>query len=270
MHADRFYLGVHRPNWVTLPEFRGVPLFLSRRQIEDRIKTLPSRAVTRWALDSGGYTELDGRGEWSTTPQRYVDDVRRYADGLGMMDWASPQDWMCEPWILKNTGLTVEQHQNLTVENFATLRYLAPEIAWTPVLQGWSLKDYDRCAKLYEVCGFDLSSMDVVGVGSVCRRQSTEEIGEVFTHLHDELGLTNLHGFGVKAAGLTRYADKLKSSDSMAWSLRARWAEKTRRDQGLFGSTAECPKKTCGNCPHFAIAWRESILAKLDQGDAHE
>jgi hypothetical protein len=36
----------------------------------------------------------------------YAGLVARYAEEIGGMDWAAPQDWMCEPWIIEKTGLS--------------------------------------------------------------------------------------------------------------------------------------------------------------------
>ncbi|MFI7680961.1 hypothetical protein ACIBVP_45325, partial [Actinophytocola sp. NPDC049390] len=46
----KFYLGVHQPIWLTrVPD---IPLLVSHRRLGHR-RTLP-RAITEWALDSGG------------------------------------------------------------------------------------------------------------------------------------------------------------------------------------------------------------------------
>ena len=65
--------------------------------------------------------------------------VRRYRDEIGGLEWAAPMDWMCEPFMLAKTGLTVAEHQARTVANYLELRSLAPELPFVPVLQGWSL-----------------------------------------------------------------------------------------------------------------------------------
>lgn len=62
----------------------------------------------------------------------------------------------------------------------------------------------------------------LVGLGSVCRRQSTAEIGIIAGTLH-AMGL-KLHGFGVKREGLARYGHCLSSSDSMVlYPVRCCW-----------------------------------------------
>lgn len=119
-----FYLGSPEPSWLGRDEFCDeprVPLFVSHRRLA-RLKTLP-RARTSWALDSGGFTELSMYGDWTLHAVDYAKIVRRYYDQIGCMEWAAPQDWMCEPWILEKTGRTIQDHQLRTVANYADLRY---------------------------------------------------------------------------------------------------------------------------------------------------
>lgn len=249
-----FYLGVHRAYWLAEA---GVPLFVSHRVLST-YKTLP-QAIAPWALDSGGFTELKLYGEWRTTPEEYVAAVRRYRDEVGMLDWASPQDWMNEPSMLAKTGLTVREHQRRTVENLLRLRDLAPELPFVPVLQGWEPDDYRHCTDMYELAGVDLEDEPLIGVGTVCRRQDTKS-GKAVLDALAPLGL-NLHGYGVKVTGLLAFGNALTSSDSMAWSYRARMVERDRRRGTAPPKT--CPKSNCANCLHFALEWREELLNRL-------
>lgn len=251
MDASDFYLGTHRPTW--LWNVTDVPLFISHRVLRDR-KTLFPRATTRWALDSGGFTELNLYGEWKTTPEEYITAVRRYNDELGSLAWASPQDWMCEPWVIAKTGLSVAEHQARTVENYLALRDIAPDLPFIPVLQGWELSDYHAHADAYAAAGVDLTIQPTVGIGSVCRRQATGQIAGIFDALRAR-GL-RMHGFGVKSAGLSLYADQLVSADSLAWSYGAR--------QDAMRGVRHCAKKTCANCLHYALSWRERVLRGLE------
>jgi hypothetical protein len=239
----KFYLGTHMSNWLGTVD---VPLFVSHRRLLKR-KRFP-RAVTVWALDSGGFTELKLFGGWRTTEADYIQAVRRYRDEIGLLEWASPMDWMCEPFMLSKTGLTVREHQQRTVENFLSLRTAAPDLPFIPVLQGWEESDYHQCVDIYSSAGIDLSTLPLVGIGSVCRRQHTKEIGQIISGIAQR-GIS-LHGFGVKQLGLQKYAWALASADSMAWSYRA------RNRPALPGHT----HKSCGNCPTFALQWRERVL----------
>lgn len=240
----KFYLGTHETAW--LKRFQ-VPLFVSHRRLR-RHKRLPV-AVGGWALDSGGYSELDLYGRWRTTEPEYIEAVARYSEEIGNLAWAAPMDWMCEPSILAKTGLTIREHQERTVSNYLRLRGHGPFI---PVLQGWTLGDYERCVELYETAGVDLTDQALVGVGSVCRRQSTVEIGLIMRTL--AVPGIRLHGFGVKTKGLARYGTVLTSADSMAWSSAA------RRDPPLPG----CTHQSCQNCSRYAMQWRHGLLAKSE------
>ena len=166
------------------------------------------------------------------------------------MEWAAPMDWMCEPFIIEKTGLSVREHQERTVSNYLDLRDQGPFI---PVLQGWDLSDYEACVELYASAGVDLTVVPVVGVGSVCRRQGTWDIGRVMATLSG-MGI-RLHGFGVKKQGLVLCARYLTSADSMAWSYAA------RRDWPLPG----CAHKRCANCSRYALRWRDELLAPSAQ-----
>lgn len=243
-----FYLGAHMPNWLPLA---SMPLMVSRRRLMAR-KTFP-RARQGWFLDSGGFTELDLHGGWSLPARQYVDEVRRYRDEIGSMAHASPQDWMCEPWIVRKTGLSVAEHQRRTIENFLELRTLAPEIPWVPVLQGWRLADYLDHLEQYAAAGIHLALWPLVGVGSVCRRQSTEEAAIILGALKAQ-GL-RLHGFGFKTQGLLRCSSLLASSDSMAWSMDA------RRSAPLPG----CTHQNCANCLTWAEQWHTRLLATISR-----
>lgn len=243
----RFYLGTHIEGWLARTD---VPLFVSHRRLARR-RTLP-QAAGRWALDSGGFTELSMHGRWQTSPESYVAAVRRYRDEIGGLDWAAPQDWMCEPWMLAKTGLSVTEHQQRTITSVLNLRASAPDLPFVPVLQGWAIDDYLNCIDLYTDAGVDLTLEPTVGLGSVCRRQSTSEIHDICAALAAH-GL-RLHGFGIKTSGLGRYGRHLQSADSMAWSYGA------RRNPPLPGHT----HKSCANCLPWALRWRDRTLRALD------
>lgn len=98
--------------------------------------------------------------------------------------------------------------------------------------------------------GVDLASLPTVGLGSVCRRQSSSEIAAIVTALAGR-GI-QLHGFGVKITGLRRYGHLLTSFDSMAWSYAA------RRSPALPGCQTH---RNCANCLHYAARWRHRVLA---------
>jgi hypothetical protein len=247
----RFYLGTHQPQWLN---FADVPLFVSRRTLPKR--KFP-RAKKRWIRDGGGFTELDLFGGWTIEPRPFAEETRLHMREIGNMERAAPQDWMCEPWILGKTGLTIQEHQRRTVNNYVELMTIAPDVPWMPVLQGWGMCDYLRCVEMYQRAGVDLHAQPLVGVGTVCRRQATSEAVEILTALAG-LGL-RLHGFGFKLTGLENAAPVLASADSMAWSYAARRSPKH----------PDCIKegakhKNCANCWRYASDWYDRVCGVVD------
>src|SRR5579859_3032474 len=254
-----FYLGTHQPSWLWNPA-ASFPLFVSHRALS-RYKAFRS-ATHGWALDSGGFTELSQYGGWRTIPAAYAEAVARYDAEIGKLEWASPQDWMCEPWIIHGgngapgTHLSVGEHQRRTVANFLELQALWPQVSdsecpFMPVLQGWTIGDYLHCADRYAAAGVKLAEYPVVGVGSVCRRQGTVFAAALVEMLSPDLAL---HAFGVKTQGLLTFGHQLTSADSMAWSYNG------RRSPPLPGHT----HKNCANCLEYAVMWRSALLDRVE------
>ncbi len=210
------------------------------------------KATCKWALDSGGFSELSLFGEWKTSLRTYILAVDRAADEIGGLQWAAQQDWMCEPFMLAKTGLSIAQHQRNTVRNYQQLMDVAPHLPWVPVLQGYALNDYLAHEDMFRRAGVRLARLPLVGIGSVCRRQHTIEAATIIRAVA-ALGIS-LHGFGLKEQALRRVADVVKSADSMAWSFTAR-REKIR----LPGH----PHQNCANCLPYALQWREQLLERI-------
>lgn len=240
----RFWLGIHETSWAASRV--GVPVMMSRRRLE---KQRPRRCSVPWVMDSGGFTELAKFDGWTIGPEQYADDVRRWSARLNGLEWCAPQDWMCEPEMVERTGLSVIEHQDRTLANFVAL--LAEELPVIPVLQGYTLADYVRHVADYQDEGIDLTTAPLVGLGSVCRRENTDEIAEIVTVLHD-LGVTRLHGFGCKAGALSRVGHILASADSMAWS-------KAGKERGPCTHL----RSRCANHLHYALTWRSDVLASV-------
>lgn len=241
-----FYLGgdVQALTW-------GVPVMVSHGRLRTR-KRLP-RATAPWVCDSRGFTELSSNGRWTIPARQYATALRRYAQEVGQLVWASPQDWMCEPFIVRKTGLTVTEHLARTVESVHQMRaLLAGQVHIIPVLQGYVLLDYLRCVDLYAAHGIDLRAEPVVGLGSVCRRQATDEIHTIVSVL-SAMDI-KLHGFGVKTAAIEAVGPLLESADSEAWSYGAR-----RR----IVHCAHGLVRWAANCRLCALDWRDDVLSRL-------
>jgi hypothetical protein len=145
-------------------------------------------------------------------------------------------DWMCEPFMVNRTGLSVNEHLARTVANYLEL---APDVI--PVVQGYEPRDYDRCIAMYQREGVDLAAMPVVGIGSVCKRSRLRETIRLLRYLSD-YGI-RFHGFGLKGTTYRALRGLLASADSMAWSYNAR----------MNGGNA--------NGLEDALAWRARLLA---------
>jgi hypothetical protein len=238
-------------------EKTNVDLFISIRQLRKR-KKKKFQQRGKIAIDSGGFTELSMFGEWKTTSNEYIEDLKNLIE-LGLeIEWASPQDWMVEEHILKKTGLTIKDHQRKTIENFIELREKCNFVHIIPVLQGQTLQDYFDHFEMYEMKNIDLRSEKIVGVGSVCRRQKTDEIGKIIKGLSSK-GI-KIHGFGVKSGGIKKYGSYLYSSDSLAWSYGARYSKKRC---GKCSKIEKPTSKNCANCLHYALEWRDNIISLI-------
>ena len=240
----KFWLGTNMPHWLWMSALPR--LFVSHRRLA-RYKRLDKQALMPWCLDSGGFTELSMFGRWQTPSTEYVEAMAQYRQRIGRLDWAAPQDWMCEPFMLERTGLTVEEHQHRTILSVLELRSRTADhgVHVIPVLQGFRPDEYMSHVEQYADAGIDLRHERIVGLGSVCRRQATSDIASLIAQLSQ--GGLALHGFGVKSGGLQTYGWLLASADSMAWSFNGR-------------QIRPCPirgVKSCTSCEHHALTWYE-------------
>lgn len=258
-----FYLGTHQPHWCRTAPI-DIPLFISHKTLGE-VKNVcrlrpPGLHRRHLAVDSGAFSELEKHGRFLTPPAQYVEALIRYDTELTDLDWAAPQDHMCEPFILAKTGGSVRSHQEATVANFLELQEMWPtsghgDCPIMPVVQGWSVDDYHRCVDLYESAGVWLATdYPVVGVGSVCRRQGMAVAGDIFRTLAERD--LPLHGFGVKVTGLRRFGRWLTTADSMAWSFGA------RHEPPLPGCAhGKTGAGNCANCLIYARLWYRSTDA---------
>lgn len=279
-HADdlpTFILGIPAPNWLWDGDAKG-PVMISASRLWDRKARFPASRVPVY-IDSGGFTEVTSHGGHRHSPEEYAALIRRCVAELGMVEWATVQDWMCEPAALARTGLTIEEHQRRTVESFLRLRALAPEVRWLPVIQGYELPDYTRHVAMYREAGVWLGELRCVGVGSVCKRNRAPEIRRVLANLRSDGALPmRLHGFGVKAEGLAAARTLLWSADSMAWSYRGRVLTRDAETAAASPQTtfafapAPSGRDEDGHrlswSPDFAEQWRTKMDAYA-QGTAH-
>ena len=179
-------------------------------------------------MDSGAFTEITTHGRYRSEPEEYAKEINRWAR-CGHLEIAVAQDYMCEPFALEKTGLTVAEHQRLTVERYVALTDATP---WPimPVLQGYKPQEYLDHIRLY---GDLLYSGCRVGVGSICKRNNHPAMIEhILRGIKRERPNIDLHGFGLKITALQRPEIRtlLYSADSMAWSFAARMNGKSAHD----------------------------------------
>jgi len=210
-----FYVGLHQPS--DAKHFDHA--FVSVNRIRGRKKAIGAGA---WIMDSGAFTEIATHGHYRSSIAEYAAEINRWADDPTLIA-AVAQDYMCEPFILAKTGLTVEEHQRLTIERYDALVALVdPRVYVMPVLQGYTVSDYLRHIEMY---GHRLKFGAYVGVGSICKRNTDiGQIEQILTAIKRARPDLLLHGFGLKTTALSSYVvqDCLHSADSMAWSFAAR------------------------------------------------
>jgi hypothetical protein len=209
-----FYVGLHHP--ADSAHFERA--FISVNRVRGRQRPVP---VADWILDSGAFREIEQFGRYRHEPAEYAAEVNRLARINPGLRVAVSQDWMCEPFMLAKTGMTVADHQRLTIERYDALLPLVA-VTLMPVLQGYALGDYLAHIDAY---GDRLQPSMLVGVGSICKRNTdVRQIEAILSAIKRRRPDLRLHGFGIKTTALSSgvVRDCLASADSMAWSFAAR------------------------------------------------
>lgn len=172
-------------------------------------------------MDSGAFSTILKHGGYPDSPAVYASEIRRWKDNGNLLA-AVTQDFMCEKHMLERTGLTVADHQRLTIERYDELLAEDTGVYIMPVLQGYSSKEYVAHIRTY---GERLKQGMWVGVGSICKRNGDPcAIWRVLDAIKTERPDLRLHGFGLKTTSLSNpiIRSYLHSADSMAWSFAAR------------------------------------------------
>ena len=232
----RFFTGLHQPS--DAKHFDAA--FVSVNRLRKRKGPF---AVGDWIMDSGAFSEISAHGCYRHPVSEYAEQIRRWSRNGNLLAAVS-QDFMCEPWIIEKTGLSVEKHQQLTIERYDALLAEDTGAYILPVLQGFAPSDYVRHLAMY---GDRLAEGAWVGVGSVCKRNGDPHaIASVLIAIKNARPDLKLHGFGLKktALGSDFITSLLHTADSMAWSYSAR---KQGRD---------------GNSWREAMRWTLDIVAR--------
>lgn len=170
-----FYVGLHQP---------GDGQHFVRACISIHRLLRRRKPVNCWVMiDSGAFTKLAKFGGYPEPVEVYAGQLfRLHTQGVVKIAVAAAQDYMCEPFMLEKTGLSVTEHQRLTIERYDALiaelwRLFKgpPPFPIMPVLQGFTEAEYlDHIAQY----GERLTPGMWVGVGSVCKRQGSVSIIE--------------------------------------------------------------------------------------------
>jgi hypothetical protein len=221
--AVKFFVGLHQPGQAQHFDMACISI----NRLRGRKKRVECDEVL---VDSGAFTELLLYGGYRHGVGAYAAELHRlHVAGVVKIAAAVAQDFMCEPFMLGKTGLTVEEHQRLTIERYDALTSELDRLFGgtcpfpvMPVLQGYAPSDYARHVKAY---GQRLTRGMWVGVGSVCKRNGApEQIVAVLAVIEALRPDLRIHGFGVKQTALLHpgVRNMLHSADSMAWSFAAR------------------------------------------------
>lgn len=209
----KFFVGLHQPSDCRHFERSFVSINRLRKRKSDF-------EVGDWIMDSGAFTEVSTHGTYRFDVSEYGHEINRWKT-VGNMLAAVSQDWMCEPWIIQKTALSVEEHQIRTFHRWMALKSYTDHYVM-PVLQGYQITDYLAHLTRY---GCMLKHEAWVGVGSVCKRNGdVQQIEDILTAIKAVRPDLRLHGFGLKTTALEsqRVWNLLHSADSMAWSFAAR------------------------------------------------
>nr|ADN12884.1 hypothetical protein Cyan7822_0864 [Gloeothece verrucosa PCC 7822] len=206
------------------PDYPAAGVMISANSLRSRKSDF--KTSSPWIMDSGAFTELSRFGKYRSSVEDYAHQISRWAN-VGHLLCAVAQDYMCEPFILERTGLSVEEHQRLTIERFERLCSYPLPVKIMPVIQGYKVSDYIAHVQQYND---RLDQGEWVGVGSVCRRNGSPEIiGDILRAIKLIRPDLRLHGFGLKQTALENQAvrELLYSCDSMAWSMPRRFKDLT-------------------------------------------
>lgn len=211
----KFYVGLDRPGDAKYFD----RAFLSINSMRDRRGEL---SCPDWILDSAAFQEIERFGHYRLPPGEYAREINRLGAINRGLAAAVSQDWMCESFILDKTGLSIADHQRLTIERYDELLRQVKAVYLMPVLQGYSPRTYVEHIQQY---GERLCPGAYVGVGSLCKRNgNAAKIEDVLLAIKRTRPDLRLHGFGVKTTALYSGVVRslLYSADSMAWSFAAR------------------------------------------------
>lgn len=236
-----FFTGLHQP--ADARHFARACISIHR--LETRRKPVECESVF---IDSGAFTKLAKHGCYPEPVEVYAAQLHRlHTQAVVQIAVASCQDYMCEPFMLAKTGLTVLDHQRLTIERYDALvdeldRLFDGVVPFKvlPVLQGFTIADYLRHIDMY---GDRLTLGMWVGVGSVCKRQGRPAVIEdLLCAIKEVRPDLRLHGFRCETDGAAKLAGSTASLQRGQHGVVVRRPQsgpifqRLARGQGLRGS----------------------------------
>jgi hypothetical protein len=289
-----FFTGAPQPSWAW--RYR-CNFFISRSTlVADRKNPAKARVIAlqpakeEVGIDAETFSIMSKYGNYDSMPaDQWAQHAREICAGLQRVRMVSIQDWMTETPVLKLTGpwpdaeTAIRVHQERTIDSYITLRSLAPDVKWMPVLQGNKPWQYVAHAERFEKRGINLNDPEipVIGVGSMCRRGSKPE-GLAVIRAIAGMGLRmdlpqakRFHILGWMVEGVEDTAADpemwkvMGSSDSMKWS-------KDARDYHIY--LPDCrhgeyePREmlgyakdwgNCASCVRYAIVSRNAALTRV-------
>ncbi|MPR10134.1 DUF7221 family queuine tRNA-ribosyltransferase-like protein [Microvirga tunisiensis] len=173
-------------------------------------------------LDCGGFVAARQYRGYAWSVDEYLDLCAAYP-----WRWVASMDYCVEPEIAGNRETVLDRISATVALNRACMigardRGILHRLM--PVIQGWMPEDYARCLDRMP----DLSSFEVIGVGSMCRRHLNGSTGilQVVEELdrHLQGSSVKLHLFGLKGIGAAelRGHPRISTVDSQAYGTRAR------------------------------------------------
>jgi hypothetical protein len=224
----------------------------SLRRLKDRQSPAPF-AGHDWMMDSGAFSEITINGKYTFTVNEYLHYVEMHNPGLFFN-----MDYMCEPFVLEKTGGTVKEHQQKSIDNQIKIMDHIHEYNikgdFAGCIQGWKINEYLEHIDMLKAHGLITPRM---GIGSICRRDKTEDIVKIIETVKHELPNVKLHGFGVKLKVYEYPAahECLYSADSSAWSYDGR-----REETKQCGDCIHPGAKNCANCHVHMLKWYNRII----------
>lgn len=191
--------------FLELPQVQGTLDILASAY---RIKRYPS--IKKWIggasslfLDSGMISAWKAeRPEWKDM-QDFVINLANELD----VDYCAHLDLPMEPEMLGLNGWSPEHALEQTILNALRFRdaVLPDHCKRVFVVQGYQLREYERCLDLYESLGI-MEATDMLAIGSVCMRSPKKGLYRVCKLVRKRCPNHRLHAFGV---GRKAWVDEL-------------------------------------------------------------